>query len=133
MYAMNLGRILGLLCQNSDVSYSTPQELDQRFESMRRYGQLPRGRERRDEKLSGEHIAAAVFGLVPTHPGWAGHVATVLEGLRPVGGAEASFFMAETISDIVVVLLKDEEAPKSFIRMTLASAETGMNTSAFAL
>lgn len=56
MYAKNLARILGLLCQNSDVSCSTPQELDQRFESMRRYGQLPRGRERRDEKLSGQHI-----------------------------------------------------------------------------
>lgn len=128
MYAKSLARILGLLCQNSDVSYSTPQEFDQRFESMRRYGQLPRGRERRDEKLSGHHIAAALFGLVPTHPGWAGHVATVLEGLRPVGGAGASFFMTETISDVVVVLLTDEEARNSFIRMTLTIAETGMNS-----
>jgi hypothetical protein len=126
MYAKNLTRILGLLCQNSDVSYCTPQELDQRFESMRRYDQL--GRKRRDEKLSGQHIAAAVFGLVPTHPGWAGHGATILNGLRPVGGADASFCMAETISDVVVVLLKDEEARKSFIRMTLTIAETGMNS-----
>lgn len=36
--------------------------------------------------------------------------------------------MAETISDVVVVLLKDEEARKSFIRMTLTIAETGMNS-----
>jgi hypothetical protein len=128
MYAKNLARILGFLCQNSDVSYSSPQEMDQRFDSMRRYGQLPRGRERRDEKLSGQHIAAALFGLVPTHPGWAGHVATVLNGLRPVGGADASFRMAETISDVAVVLLKDEDARKSFIRMTLTIAETGMNS-----
>jgi hypothetical protein len=128
MYAKNLARILGLLCQNSDVSYSAPQELDQRFESLRRYDRLPRGRERREEKLSGKHIAAAAFGLVPMHPGWAGHVAIILEGLRPVGGTEASFFMAETLSDVIVALLADEGARKDFIRMTLTMAGTGMNS-----
>jgi hypothetical protein len=128
MYAKNLARILGLLCQNSDVSHSAPQELEQRFDSVRRYDQLPRGRERREEKLSGKHIAAAVFGLVPMHPGWAGHVPLVLEGFRPVGGTEASFFMAETLSDVIVTLLADEEARKDFIRMTLTMAETGMNS-----
>ena len=51
MYAKTLARILGVLCQNSDVSYSTPQELDQRFEFMRRYGRLPRGGKRGDEKI----------------------------------------------------------------------------------
>ncbi|WP_194473094.1 methylamine utilization protein MauJ [Bradyrhizobium sp. CCBAU 51753] len=128
MYAKNLARILGLLNQNSDVSYSSQQEMDQRFESIRRYGRLPRGRERREEKLSSHQIAAAIFGLVPTHPGWAGHVATVLEGLRPVGGADASFFMAETISDVVSILLANKEALTSFIRMTLTIAETGVNS-----
>jgi hypothetical protein len=128
MYAKNLARILGLLCQNSDVSHSTPQELDQRFDSLRRYGRLPRGRERREEKLTHHHVAAAVFGLVPTHPAWAGHVAIVLDGLRPVGGPGASFFEAETISNIVATLLTNEEARRSFIRMTLTAGETGMNS-----
>jgi hypothetical protein len=105
MYAKNLARILGLLLQNSDVSYSAPQEMDQRFESLRRYGRLPRGREQREEKLSPQHIAAAVFGLIPLHPGWAGHVAIVLDGLRPVGGPGASFFEAKTISGVVETLL----------------------------
>ncbi|MCK1642129.1 hypothetical protein IVA95_32405 [Bradyrhizobium sp. 157] len=128
MYAKNLSRILGLLCQNSDVSHSTPQEFDQRFDSLRRCGQLPRGRERREEKLTHDHIAAAVFGLVPTHPAWAGHVAIVLDGLRPVGGPGASFFEAETISHIIATLLTNEEARKSFIRMTLTVGETGVNS-----
>ena len=128
MYAKNLARILGFLCQNSDVSYSPPQEMDQRFDSMRRYGRLPRGRERREEKLSPYQVASAIFGLIPTSPAWAGHVATVLEGPRPVGGVDASFFMAETISDVVATLLNDEEARKSFVRMTLTIAETGMNS-----
>ncbi|MCA1515633.1 methylamine utilization protein MauJ [Bradyrhizobium sp. NBAIM01] len=128
MYAKNLARILGLLCQDSDVSHSIPQEFDDRFDSLRRYGKLPRGRERREEQLTPHHIAAAIFGLVPLHPGWAGHVAIVLGGLRPVGGPGASFFGAETISDVVGILLAVEEARKSFIRMTLTVAETGVNS-----
>jgi hypothetical protein len=128
MYAKNLARILGLLCQNSDVSHTAPQELDQRFDSLRRYGRLPRGRDRSEEKLTHHHVAATVFGLVPTHPAWAGHVAIVLDGLRPVGGPGASFLEAETISDIVATLLTNEEARKSFIRMTLTVGETGTNS-----
>src|SRR5262249_24958910 len=91
MHAKSLARILGLLCQNSDVSHGIPQEFEERFKSLRGYGRLPRGRERREEKLSNEHTAAAVFGLVPIHPSWAGHGAIILAGLRPVGGTEASF------------------------------------------
>ena len=119
---------IGTSSQNSEVSYSSPQEMDQRFDALRRYGQLPRGRERRKERLSSHHIAAAIFGLVPTQASWAGHVATVLEGLRPVGDIDASFFMAETITDVVAFLLKDEQARLSFVRMTLTIAETGTNS-----
>jgi hypothetical protein len=66
MYAKNLEHILALLCNRSDVSRGTAQELDERFKSLRDYGRLPRGRERREEKLSNKHIAAAVFGLCVT-------------------------------------------------------------------
>lgn len=128
MYAKNLARILGLLSQKCDVSSSTLQELDERFKSLRGYGRLPRGRERREEKLSHEQIAAAIFGLVAVHPGWAGHVAIILQGLRPVGGTDASFFMAETLGQVVAKLLTDKEARKAFTRMTLTVAETGMNS-----
>ncbi|KRR29116.1 hypothetical protein CQ13_18425 [Bradyrhizobium retamae] len=55
-------------------------------------------------------------------------MAIVLGGLRPVGGSGASFFEAETISDVVATLLTNEEARKSFIRMTLTVAETGINS-----
>lgn len=128
MYAKNLARILGLLSQKNDVSHSSLQELDERFKSLRSYGRLPRGRERREEKLSHQQIAAAIFGLVAVHPDWAGHVAIILEGLRPVGGPYASFCMAQTISDVIAKLLTDKDARKTFTRMTLTVAETGMNS-----
>ncbi|HMJ43058.1 MAG TPA: methylamine utilization protein MauJ [Pseudolabrys sp.] len=128
MYAKNLERILALLCEKSDVSYSPAQEYDERFNALRGYGQLPRGRERREQELSNKEIAAAVFGLVATRPSWAGHVAIILEGLRPVGGAGASFFEAATLSEAVGVLLTNETARKSFIRLSVTVAETGVNS-----
>src|SRR4051812_956233 len=75
MYAKNLERILALLCERSDVSHGSSQEFDERFKSLRDYGRLPRGRERREEKLSDKHIAAAVFGLATIRPNWAGYAA----------------------------------------------------------
>jgi hypothetical protein len=89
---------------------------------------LPHGRARREEKLSCKQIAAAVFGLAAVRPNWAGHVAVVLEGLRPVGGTEASFFSTESLSDAVAVLLANEDARKHFIRLTVTAAETGVNS-----
>ena len=122
MYAKNLERILWLLYERSDVSHGTSQEFEERFQSLRGNGRLPRGRERREASLSDRHIAAAV------RPNWAGHVAIVLEGLRPVGGAEASFFAAENLSDVVAVLLTNRDARKRFIRLTVTVAETGVNS-----
>lgn len=128
MYAKNLERILAVLCERSDVSPGAYPEMIDRFKSLRDYGRLPRGRARREEKLSAAHIAAAVFGLVAIHPKWAGQVAILLEGLRPVGGPAASFFATETLSDAIAVLLTNEDARKSFIRLTVTVAETGVNS-----
>lgn len=128
MYAKNLERILALLCERSDASHSAPEEFDERFKSLRDYGRLPRGRERREEKLSDKHIAAAVLGLAAMRPKWSGHVAIVLEGLRPVGGTEASFFATATLTDVVAVLLSNKDARKCFIRLTVTVAETGVNS-----
>jgi hypothetical protein len=128
MYARNLERILSHLCERCDVSHGVPQEFEERFKSLRDYGRLPRGRERREEKLTDKHIAAAVFGLTAMRPNWAGHATIVLEGLRPVGGTEASFFAAATLSDAVATLLANKNARKSFIRLTVTVAETGTNS-----
>ena len=71
MYAKNLERILGLLCEHDDISHSLPDEYAERFKSLRGSALPPRGRVRREERLSNAQIGAAVFGLVPSRPSWA--------------------------------------------------------------
>ncbi len=128
MYAKNLERILGLLCEHDDISHSLPDEYAERFKSLRGSALLPRGRERREERLSFRQVAAALFGLVPSRPSWAALGAIILSDLRPVGGIGASFFEAETLSGAVQLLLSEEVARKSFIRLTVTVAETGTNS-----
>jgi len=99
MFAKNLEIALAYLCEKGDVSHSLPQEFTARFDALRRYGKLPRGRERRDQLLTSSEIGSAILGLAPVHPNWAGHAATILSGLRPIGGADASFFGTSTLQE----------------------------------
>jgi hypothetical protein len=129
MYAKNLERIFFHLCERSDVSHSLPDEYVERFNSLRGSALLPRGRERRERELSKREIANAVFGLVSSRPGWAAFGARLLSNLRPVGGIGASFFGAATLNDAVQLLLSNTDARKSFVRLTVTLAETGVNSS----
>jgi hypothetical protein len=91
MFAKNLEIALAYLCEKGDVSHSLPQEFTARFDALRRYGKLPRGRERRDQLLTSSEIGSAILGLAPVHPNWAGHAATILSGRDPlVGGTPLS-------------------------------------------
>jgi hypothetical protein len=45
MFAKNMESILTSLCEKSDVSHGAPNEAAERFDALRRYGRLPRGRE----------------------------------------------------------------------------------------
>jgi hypothetical protein len=129
MYARNLEGILANLCRRGDVSgLSVTQEFQDRFKSLRDYRRLPQGRERREEKLTYKHIAAAVLGLVARHPAWAGHVSLLLEALKPVGGVRASFFAAETLSDAIATLLSTKGARDVFVSLTATGGETGINS-----
>jgi hypothetical protein len=101
MFAKNLEITLFALCKNGDASHSLPQEFAARFDALRRYGKLPRGRERRDQLLTSSEIAAAILGLTPAHPNWAGHAASILCNLRPVGAVDASFFGTSTLQESI--------------------------------
>jgi hypothetical protein len=132
VFATNLEQILLDLCQRSDASSELPASMQQRFETLRSYGQLPRGRENRAARLTDVQIAQAILGLTPTNPGWAGHSAVVMAGLRPVGGATASLMGSETLSAAIALLCSSDEARKQFVGATLSMAEAGVNTSGFA-
>jgi hypothetical protein len=118
MYAKNLS----LYLHQELAEPGTYDETLKRFESLRGYGRLPRGRENAGLRLSDEHIASAILGFVPILPGWAGHVSLIVGDLRPVGGTKASFQEAETLEKALAILIKSEEACNSIVHVALCIA-----------
>src|SRR4051812_41356040 len=108
MYAKNLEGILQLLSRGMEVSYTDPAEIAERFKSLRGSALLPRGHERREQRLTSREIACAVLSLVSVRPGWAAHGAVVLQNLHPVGGSEASFENAASLIEAIVRLIDDK-------------------------
>lgn len=92
----------------------------QRFESLRGYGMLPRGRENADRRLDDRHIASAVLGFSPSQPGWAGHVSLILSGLQPVGGSSASFQNAPNLGNAVTKLVGSKDAVSQLVNVSLS-------------
>jgi hypothetical protein len=132
MFAKNLEIALAYLCEKGDVSHSFPQEFTARFDSLRRYRKLPHGRERRDQLLTSSEIAAAVLSLAPANPKWAGHAAITLSNLRPVGGANASFFGTSTLQESIAYILTDATARNSVVRHSVSAGERSVNSNGYA-
>lgn len=128
MLAKQLGHVLTRLSQGSDVTPDNAMEMEQRFESLRDYSRLPRGRENRGRPLSDKQIVAAVLGLVATRPSWAGHVCAIIERLQPVGGKTNAFGGAATLTDALSFVLADEDARASVAAVRLSVAEIGTNS-----
>ncbi len=133
MLAKRLASILTDLSRASDVTSDTPLDMDRRFESLRGYGRLPRGRENRGRPLINGQIVAAVLGLVAAQPGWAGHVATILARLRPVGGKAEAFAGAATITEALDYVLADKEARSNLVAVRLSVSEVGTNSHGLAV
>jgi hypothetical protein len=132
MFAKNLELLLFTLCEKSDASPDAPAEFTERLGALRRSSKLPQGRDKRDRVLVGHEIVAAIFGLVPARPGWAGHAAIILAGLRPVGGTTASFLNTATLGESVERILTDAGARKCVIKLSLSVAEASVNSSGYA-
>jgi hypothetical protein len=132
VFARNLEMVLFDLCRTSDASWDDPSDMSRRFEALRGYGKLPRGRENRGKRLVDAEIAHAVLGLTPNLPGWAGHAAIVLGKLRPVGGLSASFLGSPTLLGALERLLTSDDARHALVSVTLSMAEAGINSSGFA-
>jgi hypothetical protein len=132
VFAKNLERVLFEIRRGSDISPSDPNDVAERFESLRRYRRLPPGRENRAKHLSCGELAAAILSLVPSLPTWAGHAVVILSDLRPVGGIAASFFGSKTLGEAIEILLSGEEARASLSTLMISTAEDGTNISGFA-
>lgn len=132
MYASNLEEALSLLLNKADASHVDHSESHARMESLRGYGCLPRGRENHATLLNDRQIADTILGLTAVKPGWAGHVATILRTLKPVGGTPVSFEGAENLSAAVQTLLKNKQARERLIDLALTAAEYGRNANGHA-
>jgi hypothetical protein len=104
MYASNLQELFFHCSEDSDLSPQVFREFTERFNALRSYRHLPEGRDKRKQLLTPIQIASAILGLVPTRPAWAGHGATVLKSLSPVGGPNGSFYDTASLLDAVVLL-----------------------------
>jgi hypothetical protein len=78
MIALRLAATVFELSMGSDMSAVARDDIIERFESLRSYGKLPRGQERRNQQLTNGEIAAAILGLVSPNPKWAGHAACAI-------------------------------------------------------
>lgn len=132
MFAKNLEHLLANLCRQSDLRID-PSEFAARFNALRTIGKLPRGRENRARTLNFAEIAAAIFGLVPTNPNLAGFAAAILADLRPVGGTEASFHGAASLTETVQHILTDNSARENIVSLALSVAEHSQNSNGFAI
>lgn len=133
MYASNLQQLLFHCCSHSDLSPEAFSEYTERFNSLRSYRHLPPGRAHRGQLLSPNQIALAILGLVPQRPGWAGHGATILRTLAPVGGPAASFLNASSLVDAIKLLLSDDAARKDFVALRIMLGEVGVNSAGAAI
>ena len=92
MFAPTLMDVLAGLVWKGQLPHAQYLDMAQRFGSLRSYGLLPRGRERRDQRLSPQEIANAILGLAAHAPQWAGHVALILSKLQPVCSRRQEFY-----------------------------------------
>ena len=133
MYASNLQELLFHCSEHCDVSPQAFAEFTQRFNTLRSYGHLPRGRDKRTQLLTPIQIASAILGLVPTQPTWAGHGATVLKSLSPVGGPKGGFYNTSSLIEALTLVLTDAQARNSLIAARIVLGQTGINSNGGAI
>jgi hypothetical protein len=128
MYASNLQELLFYCSEHSDMSPQAFAEFTQRFNTLRSYGHLPKGRDKRRQLLTPMQIASAILGLVPTQPAWAGHGATILKSLSPVGGRGGGFYSTASLIEAIALILTDGRARNSLIVARIVLGQTGINS-----
>jgi hypothetical protein len=132
VFAKNLENVLAALSNEPDVSGAHTNDISKRFDVLRGYGRLPRGRVNRAKRLTPTEMSAAIFALVPHEAREAGIGAIVLSDLRPVGGVRVSFYNAPSLSAAVECLLTDASARSTFVDLRLSTTEIDTNCHGFA-
>lgn len=127
MFAKSLERVLRRLLTGADLTGVDAEDLAVRFDALRGSAFLPRGRERRDSRLTSLQIANAVLGLTAQRPRWAAQACAVLARLQPIGGANAPALREASLRELIARLLDDETARDALLHLRLSVSESGQN------
>jgi hypothetical protein len=128
MIAKRLEAFLSASAEKTDLSARSPADMVQRFQHLRGFGLLPKGRGRNAEDLSLGEMAAGILSIVTTKPGFAGLASKILLDLRAVGGIDASFERSQTLGKAVEALIESSSALESFIEMRVSDSEVYTNS-----
>jgi hypothetical protein len=127
MYARRFESLLAGEVGKTDLSQRAPDDMPQRFESLRGYRLLPAGRTKNVTPLSLAQMATAILAITTVKPGFAGLAGITLGSLRPVGGAEASFQECATLASAIECLLHNPAALDSFLELRVSDSEMYTN------
>jgi hypothetical protein len=127
MIAKKLETILADAARKTDLSQRSPADMVQRFQSLREYGLLPKGRRKNAQHLSFAEVVNGILSIATVKPGFAGLTSKILNDLRPVGGIDASFERCMTLGKAVEAVLGNSSALDSLIEVRISDSEIYQN------
>src|ERR1700693_6357440 len=127
MYARRFESLLAEEVSKTNFSQRTPEDMPQRFESLRGYHLLPTGRTKNTIPLSLPQMATTILAIATVKPGYAGLAGKTLSNLQPVGGVKASFQESVTLRGAVESLLQDPTALDSFLELRVSDSKIYTN------
>lgn len=123
MIAKQLEGILSEAVSRTDFSRRSQADLVQRFQSLREFGLLPRGRGKNAQHLTSKEVVSGILSVVPEKPGYAGTAAKILKNLRPVGSVEASFNGAKTFGEALSKILIEVGSLEAIVEVRASVSE----------
>jgi hypothetical protein len=127
MIAKRLETILADEARKTDLSQRSPADIVQRFQSLREYGLLPKGRRKNAQHLSLAEVGNGILSIATVKSGFAGLASKVLNDLRPVGGIDASFERCITLGKAVEAVLDNSSTLDSLIEIRVSDSEIYKN------
>lgn len=128
MIARQLEAILEDEISNIHMSSQPYGHVSTRFDKLRGYNLLPKGRVRNAKHLTHEEIAAGILSLVAPEIGFSGHTALILKSLHPVGGPDAAFQNAETFCKALEAIVANPAVLETLIKVTVSDSEIYTNS-----
>ncbi len=129
MIARQLETIIERKLSKFGISNQPWGHVSQRFESLRAYGLLPKGRVKNSQHLTNEQLVSGVLSIIASKVGFSGHTALILKALKAVGGPKASFHKKETFCEALEAIFQNEDdALENLIKVTVSDSEIYTNS-----